>query len=254
MKKLSGILSLIFLVSLISPFLGLKSPTQTNSSAQFMPPSTEYWFGTDYLGRDVFSRTLHGGTRTLITTVVGTSIAMFVGVLLGLISASRYRFISVILQMLTQGMLAFPSVLLALIILAIAGRGWFAIALATGIAQIAPIALVIQTNAQVIRYREYVQASRALGGTEWHQLVWHIFPNLYPILLSYMGMTFVYVLLSGQGFSFLGLVDNPSLPEWGVMLADGRYGFRQAPWVALAPACMLMLVVFCINRLTDSKP
>ena len=251
MKPIS-ILTLGFLLFwLISPLLSTHNPTRTNPENTLQAPDSTHLFGTDSLGRDVLSRTLHGGQRTLSIALLSLLIAVVPALFLG--SASSYaQMLDTIIVMLMTAALAFPSLLFALVILTLLGRGALPIAIATGIAQSPFYFQVVRSLLQQERSRDYIIAAESLGASQWHILIRHILPNARPTLVAYGAVTFSYCIINSAALSLLGLGGDPSIPDWGVMLASGRTAFRAAPWAAIAPAVAISLTVILTNKLADS--
>jgi len=236
---------------LLAPLLATHDPMTTSSADALHPPSADYLLGTDWLGRDVFSRVLYGGQRTLIIAAVATAVAVIPGTLLGLLAGSAGRRVDDILSAVMNALLAFPGLLLALVVVTLLGTGPWSVAAATGVALVAGFARV--TRAVVLRARSaaYVDASRALGAGPVRLALRHVLPNALPTLLAYAGVTFAYSVLNGAALSFLGLSGALGIPDWGAMLYDARVTFRAAPWVSLGPGVGITLIVYTINRLAD---
>ncbi len=153
---------------------------------------------------------------------------------------------------LLNALLAFPGLMIALVIITLMGRGYGAIVLATGLAQVAPVARVVSVAVASVESRDFVEAARGLGGTRWF-IVWnHIFPTILPAVAAYASVTFGYCLLNSAALSFLGFSRTPELPDWGVMLKDGRAFVRLAPWISLAPGVLMTVTIAAVNDVTDS--
>ncbi len=239
---------LIFFV-LVAPLLAPFDPTRTDAPNQLLPPSAEHWLGTDLLGRDVLSRALYGGQHTLIIAVLATLIALTPGILLGLLSqvAGADRLVA----LLINAALAFPGLLLALLVITLLGQGALPLALATGIPQIAPCARVTRAALLAVRSQGYVEAAEALGASRIRVIARHLFPNILTTVLAYAGVIFAYAILNSAALSFLGLGGEPGIPDWGVMLYEGRQAFRSAPWIAAAPGLAVTITVILVNRAAD---
>jgi peptide/nickel transport system permease protein len=235
----------------LAPLLAKHSPTQTNPDNTLQPPTWEHLLGTDYLGRDVWSRILHGGQRTLWITIASTLVVVVSATCLGLVGLFNHSVIKNSVQLILDTLLAFPTVLLALILLTLLGRGALSIIIALSIAQLAPFASMVMSTGRLVLQADFVIASQALGANHFWILFRHVLLAIRPTFLAYCGMTFAYIVLNGAGLGFLGLGDDPSLPEWGMMLADGRFSFRFAPWVAIAPGIAISMTVFCVNRIIE---
>lgn len=244
------LLVLIALV-MVAPVLATHDPMRTNTDAQRLPPSAAHVLGTDALGRDVWSRLAVGGGRTFGMAALASFVALLPGVIGGILLSSASRRTSAFAEISLNALLAFPSLIFALIALTVLGSAVEALILAVGIAQIAPTVRVVR-GAAVAAYQEgYVESARALGASPSRIVFMHILPNIAPTLLAYTGVIFSYSLLNSAALSFLGLGGQPGVPDWGVMLAEGRQAFRSAPWVALAPGAAITASIMIVNRAAD---
>ncbi|MEM9950931.1 MAG: ABC transporter permease [Chloroflexota bacterium] len=237
---------------LIAPQLTSIDPRQTNPTNTQAPPQWQHLFGTDNLGRDVYSRTLHGGQRTLMVSFSALLIAVIPALMLAMLTILWKTYLHTPISAMLDAWLAFPSLLIALVILTIIGRGLFPISIAVGLAQLPYVLRVVLTALQQGQNQPYITSAHALGASKWHIIRYHLLPNAQPTIASYTSITFAYCIINTAGLSLLGLGGDPSIPEWGVMLATGRDTFRYAPWVALAPAIAISLTIILANRLADS--
>lgn len=233
-----------------APLLAPADPLATDAARQLLPPDAVNLFGTDFLGRDVFSRFLYGGQRTLLIAVGATLVALVPGAALGVILGSSPRWIDRIGEVLLNTVLAFPGLVLALLILTLLGQGTAPLILATGLAQIAPCARVARAAALSVRTSGYVEAAHAAGAGAARIAIRHLLPNMLPTLLAYAGVMFSFSILNSAALSFLGF-SEPGVPDWGVMLAEGRQAFRVAPWIGAAPGIGIALVVWLTNQATE---
>lgn len=237
---------------LIAPMFSPHNPRQTSPENVQQVPSAIHLFGTDNIGRDVFSRTLHGGQRTIVVSLIATMIAIFPAMVLATISNMGFKGLDNLLKMSLNAFLAFPSLIVALVVLALLGRGFLPIALATGIAQF-PFYLQVARNIfQQEQSRQYVVAAKSLGASNLHVIFYHIIPNARPTLTAYASITFAYCIINSAALSLLGLGGDPAIPDWGVMLATGRDSFRAAPWSVFAPALGISITVILANKLADN--
>lgn len=235
------------------PYFAPFSPTETNTSIQLQSPSTIHWFGTDFLGRDVLSRFLHGGQHTLFVAIVSTIFAAILGIVFGVLIGSAKR-LGYLVSMPINAILSFPNLLLALAILTLLGSGDGSLIVAVGIAQLASYSKVIQAATLELRSMGYVEASQSMGASSRWVIFNHILPNIQPTIFAYTGITFSYCILNSAALSFLGLGIEPGLPDWGVMLAEGRMVFRDAPWVAFPAGLAITLLVWLANRPVIKSP
>ena len=240
---IAGLLVLIVAAPVFVP----SDPMATDPAASLAPPGGSHLLGTDRLGRDVWSRLLDGGQRTVTIALVATVIAVGAGTLLGLSGWGR---LDAPVTALTNALLAFPTLLLALVVMTLAGTGALSLSLATGMALIAPVARVTRGTLRSVRAQPFIEAAEALGASNRRLFVRHILPNVAPTLLAYGGVTFAYSVLNSAALSFLGLGGDLGVPDWGAMLAEGRVAFRTAPWVSAAPGLAITLLVLAVNWAT----
>lgn len=242
---------ILVIVVLLAPVAATHDPLATDTEAQRQPPSGEHWLGTDALGRDVWSRVVVGGGRTFGVAALASSIALLPGVLSGLLLSAAPRFWGGLADLALNAVLAFPNLILALIILTLVGQGGLPLALAVGLAQFAPTVRVVRGAVTAIRGEGYLDSARALGASTGRLLLVHVLPNIAPTLSAYAGVVFSYSLLNSAALSFLGLGGEPGVPDWGVLLAEGRQGFRNAPWIALSAGIAITASVMIVNRAAD---
>jgi peptide/nickel transport system permease protein len=248
--KTLALLFLWILLLLAVPLLPLPDPSRTDVEHTVEAPSFEHPFGTDNAGRDIFSRTLYGGQRSIFTASLAAGIAIVFALLMAMASGIS-RKLDKPLVILLNTMLAFPALLFALVILTLLGRGFLPVAIATGVSQIAFYARLARGLILQNQHQGYVLAAEAGGANRWQILTWHILPNARPQLLAYASVTWVYCLINSSALTLLGLGNDPSQADWGIMLATGRETFRHAPWAVLAPALAMIFTVILVNRLAD---
>jgi peptide/nickel transport system permease protein len=194
---------------------------------------------------------LYGGQRTLLMTGVAVAVAVTGGASAGIMAGFLDGYIDDVITTLTSAMLAIPGLMIALVILTMTGQGILQVALATGMVQVAPMTLVIRSQAKLLRQADYITGALAIGASNWRVLICYILPGCLPLILSYGSVIFGYCLLNIGSLGFLGLMGEPGIPEWGVMLAEGREVLREAPWVGAAPGIAISLIVLGVNWLAD---
>ncbi|MBB5874136.1 peptide/nickel transport system permease protein [Allocatelliglobosispora scoriae] len=213
------------------------------------PPSSGHWFGTDYLGRDVFDRVVHGARHSLSIGVAATGIAVACGVLLGVIAGLAHRVADEALSRSFDALSAFPLLLLALLFIAIAGPGTVSLIVAIGIATLPHYARVVRSQTFVVRRAGYVEQAVAFGASRTRLVIRHVLPNvLGPIpVIAVIGLG--EAILTAAGLSFLGMGPQPPSPEWGAMLSDGRSYLRIAWWASITPGIAVTLTVISLTVL-----
>lgn len=250
---IAGMLGLIIVVAvtLAAPRLAPFDPIQTDYNHMQEPPSSLHWFGTDDLGRDIFSRVLWGGRESLGAALIAVVAGMVCGVVIGLVSGYRGGTIDNIVQRLIEVMLAFPVVLLMLSITAIMGKGLLSIIIAVGIAYLPGTARFVRGCVLGVRAQDYIDAARSVGVPDTRIMLRHALPNTWSPLIVYTSMLLGGAVLVTAGLSYLGLGVAPPSPEWGAMLNYGRNFLRVAWWMSVFPGLAIFIVVMCINLLGD---
>ena len=245
------IVAALLTIALIAPFIAPYAPDKVMAGARLAPPSFDFPFGTDALGRDMFSRVLHGTRLAVWTMLLGVSIAAALGVVPGLIAGYAGGWVE---QVLSRGMeigLAFPGLLLALIIVARLGPSLDNAIIALGI--ISAPGFYRLARAQTISARKllYVDAARSIGASDARILFRHIAPNLLSSLIVILTTRAGMLLLASGGLSFVGLGAQLPMPEWGALLASGRNYLDTAPWLAIFPGLCITMAVVGANLLGD---
>ncbi|EPY4527662.1 ABC transporter permease [Klebsiella quasipneumoniae] len=235
----------VFFPSLFTPY----TPEQMDFSAILQPPDLRHWFGTDQLGRDVFTRVVYGTSLSLSIGVGATLIASAGGIVLGTLAGLAPRAVRQLLVRLLDIMLAFPDLLLALLAITVLGRGPENTLLAVGLAGIAGYARLVCAQVLQVRLSGYVQHAVALGEPPMVIILRHIVPNTLRPLLVLATVGIGYSILSASALSFLGLGVTPPTAEWGALLSEGRNFLDSAPWVSLLPASVVALSVIAITLL-----
>jgi peptide/nickel transport system permease protein len=245
------VLVAMVLLSIFAPAIAPYDPIDQDSQSIRARPSREHLFGADTFGRDVFSRVLYGGRKSLPIGLVAVGIAAIFGVASGLIAGYYGRWVDSLVMRCVDLMLAFPGILLAMAIVAILGSSLFNLMLAVGIAAIPEYTRIVRGTVLSTRETEYVTAARVSGAQDRVIMLRHILPNILPpiIVLATLGIAGAIIL--GSTLSFLGLGIMPPTPEWGNMLSDGRSMMRQFWWVSFFPGLAIMLTVLAINLLGD---
>jgi len=248
-----GFLVLLAIVSaaMAAPLLATAPPKKLVVQDRLSPPSRVHLFGTDHLGRDVFSRILYGGRTSIWVGGLVAVVSATLGLVLGLTSGYFPRLDSVLMRVM-DGMMAFPAILLALAIVAATGPSALNVVIALTLVYTPRIARVARAAVLTVRHLEYVLAIEALGGHAARVLARHIFPNTLAPILVQVSITFAYAILAEAGLSFLGVGPSPVEPTWGNILAEGRQYLQNAPWITLFPGTAISLTVLGINLMGDA--
>jgi peptide/nickel transport system permease protein len=253
-RPILGLIILLVILgsALFAPLLTSYSPVQTDFSSVRQAPSAAHWFGTDSLGRDVFSRVLYGGRVSLLAGVIPILIAGVLGGLGGLLAGYLGGLPEQTFMRLADVMLAFPPLVLALSIVYSLGPDFHNALIAIGITMIPEYVRVVRAQALSLKEQEFIEASRALGAGSWRIMLIHIAPNLAAPVLVLLTIGAGRAILIEAGLSYLGLGVQPPDPSWGSMVQNGYAYLDQAPWMAIFPGLVIVLTVLGINFLGDS--
>jgi peptide/nickel transport system permease protein len=234
-----------------APFLARYDPLTLNPSDRMLAPRPGHLLGTDEFGRDVLTRILFGGRISLRTGLVAVSLAVAIGVPLGLASGFYGGVVDATVMRLVDIMLTFPGILLALVIVAMLGPSLFNAMLAVGISASPTYARVVRSSVLTAKPLRYVEAARALGCGNTRIMRVHLLPNVVApvIVLGTLGVAGA--ILAAAALSFLGLGAQPPQPEWGALLSEGRNFLLDAWWITTFPGLAIMVTVLAINLLGD---
>jgi peptide/nickel transport system permease protein len=243
---------LIVLTALFGPYLVPYDPLATDTAAKLQPPSVAHWFGTDNIGRDVFSRVIVATRLDFLIAISSVALVFLMGGLAGVAAGFFGGWTDRIVGRLADTIMAFPLFVLAMGIVSALGNTVPNIVLATAIVNFPLYARVARAEANVRREAGFVQAARLCGNSEMRIMLAHILPNIMPIMIVQMSLTMGYAILNAAGLSFIGLGVGPPTPEWGIMVAEGRDSMIAGEWwIAFFPCVALMIAVFCFNLLGD---
>jgi peptide/nickel transport system permease protein len=245
------LLSLMIGLAVFAPQLSSYNPVRMNPSMRLQAPSLSHPFGTDQLGRDVFTRVLYGGRLSLPMGVTPIAVAALVGLLLGLVAGFYGKWVDLIIMRLVDVWIAFPPILLALAIVTILGTGITNIMIALGIAWIPYYTRMVRGAVLEAKELVYVDAARALGGRDVRILLKHVLPNILTPIMVMSSMGVANAILAGAALSFLGLGAQAPAPEWGTSLSDARQFIRLGWWVGFFPGLAIAITVLGANLLGD---
>src|SRR5258705_4918602 len=247
-----GIFMLIVLAAMFGPYLVPYDPLASNTAAALKPPSMKHWFGTDQIGRDVFSRVVVATRLDFFIAVASVALVFAMGRLAGVAAGFCGGWTDRIVGRIADTIMAFPLFVLAMVIVAALGNTVQTIILATAIVNFRLYARIARAEANVRREAGFVLAARLSGNGDARILLGHILPNIMPIMVVQMSLTMGYAILNAAGLSFIGLGVRPPTAEWGIMVADGAAFIVSGEWwVAFFPGLFLMAAVFCFNLMGD---
>ncbi|QEE60775.1 ABC transporter permease [Salinibacterium sp. dk2585] len=245
------VLLLVSVVALIGPLVAPYGVNATNVVNALQPPSTEHWFGTDDLGRDVFSRVLVATRVSLLVAVASVAFALVIGVVVGIVSGYTRGWLDTVLMRGVDVMFAFPVLLLAMAIVAILGPGLLTTMLAIGIVYTPIFARVTRGSTLSVAVEPFVQASRTMGTGSFFILRRHILPNITGPLIVQTSLSLAFAILSEAALSFLGLGVQPPQPSWGRMLFDAQGFLGMAWWMSIFPGAAIFITVLAFNLVGD---
>lgn len=247
-----GILLLLLLVAaaVFAPFLGTTDPLALSPIKRLRPPSAEYWFGTDPLGRDLYSRVLYGARVSLI---VGFSVALLstsAGLAIGLASGFS-RAADAILMRIMDGLMSIPPILLAIALMALTRASIGNVILAITLAEVPRVTRLVRSVVLGLREQPFVEAARATGTPGWRILVRHILPNTVAPLIVQATYICASAIIIEAILSFLGAGMPPNIPSWGNIIAEGRNLFQVAAYIVIVPSIFLSATVLAVNLIGD---
>lgn len=248
-----AIITFFVATALLAPVLSpYDAARDRNLQARLNPPSAEHWFGTDELGRDMFTRVWHGGRISLRIGLAAVALALVTGTILGLLAGYVGGWVDTGVVWLLDILLAFPGILLAIAIVATLGPNLTNAMLAISITQVPIYARIVRSVVLSLRESEYVQATRALGSSPFRVVFMHILPNSLSPLIVQLTLSIGVAILDVAALGFLGLGAQPPNPEWGLMIRDGFAQFLRAPWMSIFPGLAIYLSVIGFNLLGDA--
>ncbi len=249
---LSGmaLFAIVLVIAALAPWITTADPTRLGIRTKFRPPSAEFVFGTDNLGRSLWSRVVWGARLSVEIGVAVVVLNAVFGTLVGAVSG-YFRALDGAVMRINDALMAFPAILLAIGITAVLGPSTENVILALAVVYIPRTARIVRASVLVLRETEYVQAAVAAGAGHWRILRTHVLPNAMAPLIVQLSFLFAYAVLTEATLSFLGLGAVPPTPTWGNIMAEGRQYMREAPWIITLPGVMLMITVMGLNLLGD---
>jgi peptide/nickel transport system permease protein len=250
---LTGLAVVVFFIALAlaAPLVAPYDPLATDWRAVRKPPSSQHLFGTDELGRDVLSRVAWGARASILAGLVSVSIALAVGVPLGLLSGYFGGFADGILMRMIDAMLAIPFLILAIALAAFLGPNLTNAMIAIGVSQTPVFTRLTRGQVLAVKHEDFVDAARAVGNPHRRILLRHILPNVLAPILVQATLAVAGAIIAEASLSFLGLGQQPPAPSWGSMLNTATRFLSQAPWMALWPGLAIFSLVLSFNLLGD---
>ena len=247
-----GIIISLYLMAFFAPLIAPANPTAQNISQRLQPPSASHYFGTDELGRDVFSRIIFGLQTSLLVATTAVIITVSIGTIFGLISGYYGGLLDIIIMRLVDVILSFPTFFLILLVIAFLEPGLNKVIIVIGLTSWPGLARIIRAETLSLKQREFVLASRLLGQPDF-LIIWrHILPNLIHLVLVSAVLNFGGAILTEAGLSFLGLGVQPPTPSWGNILTAGKDYIHFAWWLVIFPGFALLFLVLNFNLLAEA--
>ena len=248
----SGIILLIVLVAICAPLISPYDPYTSQIQNSLLPPSAEHYFGTDKLGRDIFTRILYGARISITMALIVVVISGGMGTLIGVISAYIGGKVDNVIMRLTDVFLAFPGIVLAIAIAGVLGGSAVNAVLAVVIVGWTKYARLARSLTLKVKQQDYLSAAITSGTRPIDMIRRHILPNIIPIIIVTAALDIGALMMELAGLSFLGFGAQPPTPEWGLMLNEGRQLIQTAPWLMIFPGLAIASVVAVFNLWGDS--
>ena len=244
------ILTIVALAAVLAPWITPYDPMALKVLDRLQSPRASHWFGTDELGRDVFSRVVFGARYSLMIGLLVVVASTTFGVLLGL-AAGFFRRLDGPIMRVVDALMSFPDILLAIALVAVLGASMANVVVALSIVYIPRVARVVRASTLVVRELLYIEAARALGIPTWRILFVHILQNIASPILVQATFIFAYAVLAEAGLSFLGVGVPPEWPTWGTMIASGQPFAHRAIWLVMFPGIAIVLSALSLQMVGD---
>lgn len=243
------VLGAVVLAAIAPDLFTRVDPLTTDPLRLNQAPSAEHLLGTDYLGRDLLARIVHGARYSLTIGVTATAVAVVLGVVIGLLAGISPRWLDTVLARFIDVLASFPAILLALVVIGITGTGVVNLAITLGVATIPTYARVVRAQTQQVIRSDYVAQARTFGLAPGRLVARHVLPNALGVIPVVATIELGGAIIGAASLSFLGLGPQPPTPEWGAILADSRDFLVIAPWTGILPGVVLTATVISANVL-----
>jgi peptide/nickel transport system permease protein len=247
------VIVVVVLAAVFAPWIAPYAPEDSlDFSGIPLPPSADYWAGTDTLGRDLLSRLIYGAQATLIVSLLANGIAVFVGTFVGVAAGYLRGWTGAVLMRMTDLMTAFPAVLLAILLATMFHQGIWIVALIISLVNWVQVARVVYTQTTSLSEQEFITAEKSLGAGFGRILFRHILPHLVPTVIVYGTLGIATTSLTEATLSFLGVGVQPPTPSWGNMANENATYFETAPWLVFFPGGCIALLALSFNLVGDA--
>jgi len=254
-RKISVFAAIIFILMIITAAIGPDlckySPYEQNQNNRFAPVSKEHWLGTDYAGRDTFTRVIYGAETSLGLAVIGVTIGLVTGVSLGLISGYYGGAVDAVISRAIELLMAFPGLFIALITIAVLGRSNINTAFAVAMSTVPSFMRITRSNVIAIKNTDYVKSCIIIGESDLRIILTHVLPNAISLIIVTFTLNLGTALLTVSSLSYLGIGVNPPHPEWGAMISSAKDAVISYPLGTVAPGLAITVFVMCANLVGD---
>ena len=242
----------IALTAVFAPLIATHDPAEAILTDALKAPSGEHWFGTDKLGRDIFSRVIYGTRVSVSASLILVACILVLGSVLGILAGYFGGWVDTVIMRIADMMIAFPGMVLAIAVAGILGASITNAVIAIALVSWTKYARLARSLVLKMKNCDYVAAARVTGSTTAHILLRYMFPNVMPTLIVTAATDIGSMMLELAGLSFLGFGAKPPMAEWGLMLSEGRAYMQNAPWMMIFPGLAILIVVVIFNLLGDS--
>ncbi len=245
------ILAVIILMAVFAPLIAPYGEAEQDLANRLQGPSLAHLFGTDELGRDLFSRILYGGRVSLSIGIIPTIISLFIGIVLGMLSGYYGGALDAVIMRLADIMLSIPSLLMAMVVMYTLGSSIASLYIALVVIDWASVARVVRSHTLSLKESEYVEAAHSIGVGDFTIMWRHILPNCIPSLIVLFTLNIPDAILAESSLSFLGIGVQPPAASWGLIVNQARQFLFTQPWLCIVPCVAIMIVVLAFNFLGD---
>ena len=246
-----AIVILMGLFAVFAPVIAPYPPNLQHPGSELRPPSSEFWLGSDDLGRDLFTRILFGARVSFVVGILATALGAAVGITTGLLSGYLGGWVDSVIMRIYDALLAFPGIIIGIAVISILGPSTINVAYALAIGGMPFFARLMRSSVLSERERDYVYGAKSVGAGDRRIMFRHVLPNTLAPLLVQLSLAMGFAVLAEAGLSFLGLGTQPPDPSWGTMLNDSRAYLREAPWYGLWPGVALTILLVALNYVSD---
>lgn len=243
------VLGLAVLMALV-PALFTSHDPFSGEDVALLGPSAQHWFGTDSVGRDLYSRVVYGARETLLGALIAVLVGLVAGTLIGLLAGARRGWVDTVLMRLVDVLLSIPALLLSLSVIILLGYGTMNAAIAVGVTSVATFARLARSQVMSVAGSDFVEAAYGSGGTQTQVLFRHILPNSLTPVLALAALQFGSAILQLSVLGFLGYGAPPPTPEWGLLISDARDYMATSWWLTVLPGLVIIAVVMSANYLS----